>query len=145
MQMDTAIKSAVWQQFGAAIDMLDEAIRACPDELWIANLWNEPERPPAYATYWYRAFHTLLWMDLYLSATPAEDFNPPAPFLGDGLPEQPYTQDQLRAYLGQCRAKCRSTIEALTDEQARQRCPYEWVDVSYFELLLYTMRHTQEH
>jgi hypothetical protein len=143
--MDTAIKTAVWQQFGAAIDMLDDAMRACPDELWIATLWNEPDRQQEYATFWYRAYHTLLWLDLYLSASPAEDFTPPAPFLPDGLPEKPYTKDQLRAYLEHGRRKCRSTVEALTDERARQRCKYEWVDVSFFELLLYTMRHVQEH
>ncbi len=24
----------LWRQFGAAIDMLGETLRACPDELW---------------------------------------------------------------------------------------------------------------
>jgi hypothetical protein len=143
--MDTAIKTAVWQQFGAAIDMLDDAIVACPDELWSAALWNEPERQPEYATFWYRAFHTLQWLDLYLSVTSAEDFIPPAPFLPDGLPEKPYTKDQLRAYLEHSRQNCQSIVETLTDERALRRCKYEWLDVSFFELLLYTMRHVQEH
>jgi len=125
--------------------MLAEATGACPDELWIAPLWNEPHRKQEYAQFWYRVYHTLLWLDLYLSASPAEDFAPPAPFKADALPEKPYTKDQLLAYLEHCRTKCRSTVEALTDERACQRCQYEWVDVSFFELLLYTMRHVQEH
>jgi hypothetical protein len=36
---------AVWRQFGAAIDMLDDALRDCPDELWTAELWPEPAAP----------------------------------------------------------------------------------------------------
>ena len=32
--MDTAWKAALWQQFGAAIDMLENALRACPNDLW---------------------------------------------------------------------------------------------------------------
>ncbi len=143
--MDTMIKTAVWQQFGASIDMLEDAVHACPDELWIASLWNEPDRQQEYTTFWYRVYHTLLWLDLYLSASSEEDFTPPAPFTPDGLPEQPYTKDQLRGYLEHGRRKCRSTVETLTDERARQRCQYEWGDVSFLELLLYTMRHVQEH
>ena len=27
-------KTLLWEQFGAAIDMLENAMRACPDELW---------------------------------------------------------------------------------------------------------------
>jgi DinB superfamily len=143
--MDPLIKTAVWQQFGASIDMLADAMRACPDELWSAPLWNDPDGQQAYAQFWYRVYHTLSWLDLYLSGSAEEDFTPPAPFKRGVLPETPYTKDQLRAYLEHGRSKCRSTIEALTDERARQRCKYEWMDLSFFELLLYTMRHVQEH
>lgn len=31
--MDMTWKAGLWRQFGAAIDMLDNALRACPDEL----------------------------------------------------------------------------------------------------------------
>jgi hypothetical protein len=30
----TASREAIWRQFGASIDMLEGAIRACPDDLW---------------------------------------------------------------------------------------------------------------
>jgi hypothetical protein len=36
-------------------------------------------------------------------------------------------------------------IEGLTDEKARQRCRFAWGEVSFAELLLYNMRHVQEH
>lgn len=45
----------------------------------------------------------------------------------------------------QGRHKCRAAIEALTDEQARQCCRFSWGEVSFLELLLYNMRHVQEH
>jgi len=36
-------------------------------------------------------------------------------------------------------------IEALTDEQARRHCDFEWIDVSVAELMLYNLRHVQHH
>jgi uncharacterized damage-inducible protein DinB len=61
------------------------------------------------------------------------------------LPERPYTKDELRTYLEHGRRKCRATVEALTDEQSRRRCGFEWLDISVAELLLYNMRHVQHH
>lgn len=34
----TTWRTILWQQFGAAVDMLDNALRACPDELWCERL-----------------------------------------------------------------------------------------------------------
>jgi uncharacterized damage-inducible protein DinB len=79
---------------------------------------------------------------------------PPAPFTGaefdpDGVaPERPYTREELHTYLAYARQKCRTTIETLTDEQARQPYTFPWAGgrtVSYVELQLYTMRHVEEH
>lgn len=148
--MDTTLKTSIWQQFGAAIDMLDNAMMACPDEHWQARLWNAPSEPPAFSEFWYLAYHTLFWLDLYLSGS-VEGFAPPAPFTLDELdpagltPERPYTKDVLRNYLDHGRRKCRATIEALTDERAYQRCAFSWGEVGFVELLLYNMRHVQEH
>ena len=138
----------IWQQFGAAIDMLDAALRACPDDLWRAQLWDNPTERPEYAQFWYRVYHTLFWLDLYLTGA-EEGFAPPAPFTliemeEDDLPERPYTKDELQAYLEYGRRKCQATIEALTDETAQRRCRFAWGDVSFAELLLYNMRHVQE-
>ncbi|MDX2283561.1 MAG: hypothetical protein NW241_05335 [Bacteroidia bacterium] len=32
--MEPAFSRCLWQNFGAAIDMLGNAIRCCPDDLW---------------------------------------------------------------------------------------------------------------
>ena len=148
--MDTTWRTILWQQFGAAIDMLDNALRACPDSLWRDRLWNNPSDQPESSQFWYIAYHTLFWLDFYLSGS-VEGFAPPAPFTLEEmdpaglLPERPYTKEELQTYLEHGRKKCRATIEALTDEKARQRCGFEWVDVSIAELLLYNMRHVQHH
>jgi uncharacterized damage-inducible protein DinB len=122
--------------------MLENAVVACPDELW-SDRSRQPE-------FWYVAYHTLFWLDLYLSES-LEEFAPPAPFTLDELdsaglmPERPYTKDEIRAYLVHGRDKCRAMIEALTDEKAQRHCGFEWVDVSGAELILYNMRHVQHH
>ncbi len=148
--MDIPWRTIIWRQFGAAIDMLDNALRACPDELWRASLWDRPAERPEYSQFWYIVYHALFWLDLYLTGA-EEGFVPPAPFTlieqdADGpLPERPYTKDELQAYLDGCRKRCQATIEALTDEAAQRRCQFGWGEVSFAELLLYSMRHVQEH
>jgi hypothetical protein len=132
----------VWRQFGAALEMLENAVRACPSELW-----GERGRQPEF---WYVVYHTLFYLDLYLSGS-TEGFAPPAPFTLDELdpagrmPERVYTKGELLDYLGHCRAKCRATVGALTDEAARERRTFEWVEMESAELLLYNMRHVQHH
>jgi hypothetical protein len=148
--MNPALNSILWRQFGAAIDTLDNAFVACPDTLWTAELYPEPAPPVGFAAYWYNGFHTLFFLDLYLTGT-VEGFLPPAPFTLDELdpagivPEQPYSRDELRAYLVHCRAKAQATIENLTSEQAHVVCSFPWGTMSFLELQLYSMRHVQEH
>lgn len=148
--MNIPWRTIIWQQFGAAIDDLGNALRACPDELWRARLWEHPSERPEFSQFWYLVYHALFWLDLYLTGA-EEGFAPPSPFAlieqdADGpLPERPYTKDELQAYLDNCRKKCRATIEALTDEAAQRRCRFGWGEVSFAELLLYTMRHVQGH
>ncbi|MFH2054798.1 MAG: DinB family protein [bacterium] len=138
--MDDSLKLALWQQFGAAIDMLDNAILTCPEDLWSGpQLFPEP---------WQLVHHTLFWLDLYLYGA-VEGFKPPAPFALEELdpsgifPETVYTIEQLRDYLHSCREKCRKIIFELDDESAARRCRFPWGEVSYFGLLIYNLRHVQ--
>ena len=147
--MEMAWKTLIWTQFGAAIDMLDNALRACPDELWQARLYNERSVQPEFAEFWYVAYHTLFWLDFYLSES-AAGFAPPAPFtlseLEAGLfPERVYAKAELTTYLAYGRNKCQTRIETLPDLLAAQKCRVDWPEMSVAELLLYNMRHVQEH
>jgi uncharacterized damage-inducible protein DinB len=140
--MNPIWRTALWQQYGAAIDMLDNAIVACPDDVW-----SDPSRQPQF---WYVVFHTLFFLDFYLSET-QEGFVPPPPFTLSELdpagvvPEVSYTKEELRQYLAHGRAKCRATIEAMTDERAARSCHYGWLDINVANLLMYNMRHVQHH
>lgn len=130
--------------------MLEDALFACPDELWHTCLWDTRSEQSGYSQFWYLVYHTLFWLDLYLSGA-VEGFTPPTPFTLDELdpagllPERPYTKDELQIYLGYCYRKCQAIIAALTDETAQRRCQFRWGDLSFVELLLYNMRHVQEH
>lgn len=144
--MDITWRAVLWQQFGAAIDMLANAVNACPDELWRDQIWIDPTDAPEYSEFWFVAYHSIVWLDRYISGSP-KDFVPPAPFIPGRLPEDPYNKEQLLAYLERCRLKCREALETLTDEKASQRCLFPWDDdpISFAELQLYCMRHVQEH
>lgn len=141
--MESIWRTSVWQQFGAAIDMFEDAITLCPDDLWTTVLWQDPD-DVRYGELWFVAFHTLCWLDIFLTGS-EKGFAPPPPFTRTSLPDQPYTKVQILAYVGHCRSKCRSTIMALTEEQAQQRCVFGWMEPSFLELQLYSMRHVQEH
>ena len=139
--METSWNVIIWQQFGASIEMLENAMIACPREVW-----SDHSRPE----FWYVAYHTLFWLDLYLSESP-EGFVPPSPFTLDELdpagiiPERPYSKDELLIYLEHGREKCHDALARLTDEKARQRCAVARFDFSVAELMLYNLRHVQHH
>ncbi len=129
--------------------MLDDALRACPDELWQERLYNERSVQPEFAEFWYVVYHTLFWLDFYLSDT-AEGFAPPAPFTlsefeAGLLPERVYTKAELQTYLEHGRNTCRAKLETLADALIPQRSRPDWPEMSVAELLLYNMRHVQEH
>jgi hypothetical protein len=141
--MDTTLKALLWDQFGAAIDMLDDALRLCPDGLWTTTVWKDSD-DARYGQFWFIAYHTVFWLDLYLAGY-SDGFKPPSPFIRGKLPDAPYAKDAVRAYLHGCRQKCQSIIEGLTDERASQTCTFSWIEASYLEMQLYSMRHVQEH
>ncbi len=140
--MNATLKAILWPELGAAIDMLENALLACPD-----GLWGDPSREPQF---WYVVYHTLFWLDVHLSGS-VEGFAPPAPFgleefdPAGPLPDRTYAKEELRSYLAHDREKCRATIEALTEETAARRCVFGWGEVSFAELLLCSMRHVQHH
>jgi len=140
--MEDKWKVVVWQQFGATIDMLENAMHACPGELW-----NDRTQQPEF---WYLVYHTLFWLDFYLSDS-ASSFVPPLPFTLDEmdpegvLPEHPYTTDELQNYLEHGREKCRGLIAALNEERVAKNVAIGSFEGSRMELLLYNLRHVQHH
>lgn len=138
--MNNDLKNTLWRQFGAAIDMLESAMHACPRELW-GDRTRQPE-------FWYVTYHTLFWLDYYLSES-AEGFTSPAPFgleeldPAGVLPSRVYTKDELLSYLEYGRERCRKAILALTEKNAHQSCGSKRPELTNLEVLLYNMRHVQ--
>lgn len=152
-QVTTIIDNEMlWRQLGAAIDMLGDALRDCPDELWEKHLWeDQPDQWVAsgFSAFWYLGYHALFWLDLYLTGA-EEGFTPPAPFdLVEMYPNEvlprTYTRDELLGYLETCRRKGRETIGSLSNEQAIRLYRFAWGELSFAELQLYNLRHVQEH
>jgi hypothetical protein len=142
----------LWRQFGAAIDSFGGTMRDCLDELWEEPLWpDQPDQWVArgFSRFWYQCYHTLFWLDLYLTGA-EEGFLPPAPFdlvemeAGEVLPRT-YTRAELLGYLEICRQRCQRTIAAMSEEQAGRICRFAWGDLTFAELQLYNLRHVQEH
>lgn len=137
--METLLKEVMWKQFGASIDMFQNAVRACPDDLWDTD-----------SKYWYIVYHTLFFLDYYLTTDP-DNFSPPPPFTlsefdPDGeMPERVFTKEEMMTYLNHCRNKCHDLIAGLNAVTAENRWKNEYRDYSIPEILLYNMRHVQHH
>ncbi len=134
-------------QFRAALAMLEQAIERCP-----APLWNDPsDKVP----FWRIAYHALFYTHLYLQDS-VEAFTPwsghrehyqflgPLPWPPHALPAigEPYAVEDLRAYLSFCRQQIEDRI-ARVDLDAASGFP--WLPMNKLELLLYTLRHLQQH
>jgi DinB superfamily len=141
--MTEELKSMLWFQFGASMDMLENAIIACPENVWSGGSRTEFE-------FWYLVYHTLFWLDYYSSESP-DRFAPPAPYTlsefdpAGVYPDRVYKKAEMLAYLEYGREKVRRLIDELTPETMALRFKNEYRDYSRFEILLYNMRHVQHH
>jgi hypothetical protein len=136
------LKKIIWSQLGASVKMLENAISSCPDKLWADGSLPKP--------YWSQVYHSLFYLDLYLSESPTL-MNSPSRFkpLERGpagpVPPKAYSREEMLEYLEYGRAKAKATIDALTEEAIITECAFSWVGVSVAELFFYNSRHVQHH
>ena len=147
--MINVLKENLWSQFGATIDMLQNAIEKCPDELWSSN-----------RRFFYMSYHTVVFLDYYLTIPP-KNFTSPLPFtlidqnkipadaIDDLQPDRFYTKIEILDYLNFSRGKCRKLISSLTEAGLNERFVEDLdqgrMDYPILEILLYNMRHVQHH
>lgn len=137
--MEKSLRETLWKQFGATIDMLENAISLCPE-----SIWSSDER------FWYAAYHTIFYLDYYLDTEPSQ-FEPPSPFTlsefdpTGKMPDRVYTKSELLDYLEFARRKCFDLINDLTEENTQKRFENEYRNYNRFEIILYNMRHVQHH
>lgn len=140
--METTWRGALASHLGGALDMLEGAIGACPDDLW----GDRKRRPEV----WYLVYHTLFFLDYYLSES-SEGFAPPPPFNLDELdpsgilPDRVYSRAEMLAYLAYGRRKAAAVFADLDEERAHRRSGFARPEGSVAELHLMTLRHVQHH
>jgi len=137
--MDHPLKNFLWEQIGASIDMLENAIAACSNDNWNSE-----------SQFWYVCYHTLFFLDYYLDENP-DQFAPPQPFTMSEFdpanlrPYQVYTKVELTEYCEYCRSKCKSVVGKLNCQNAENRFINDYRDYSFLEILIYNLRHVQHH
>lgn len=134
------LKEELWRQFGASLDMFENAIRQCPN-----SLWDDPKR-----NFCYNAYHSLFYIDYYSTIEPenfsqSEPFNKDKDSVGDTVTTPVYTKEELLEYAQYCREKSRLLIAGLTPEKANMRWINKWKNYSMIEIIIYNMRHLQHH
>jgi hypothetical protein len=136
------VKTILTGQFEAALCMMDRCIRACPPEHWEGKIAN--------GTFRWVAYHTLFWVDLYLSPGD-EDAFVLRDFHHRGGDEREDTacaglgKDETLAYVAICRQKMLETVALETAESLQGPCGFSYRKITRGELHLYNLRHVQHH
>lgn len=136
-------KSALEGQYLATVDMLENAMKACPPQIW------DDANAPIQRKFWYLAYHTIFWLDHDVSPSP-DSYRPPEPFtLGEldpaGVyPERTYTVNELLGYLEVARARLRATLARVDEATAHEPAVFR-AKLSVLEMHLYGLRHIQHH
>lgn len=155
--MVETFKQTLWQNFGAAIDMLKNAISAYPDDLWHSE-----------TKFFYLSYHTVIFLDYYLTI-PARDFLPALPYtitpeielpsgaVDDVIPNEYYSKQAMLSYLLSIRAKGKELITHAPAHKLSARwideadihlhglCSSIVVNYTVLEILFYNLRHVQHH
>jgi hypothetical protein len=154
--MKNSLYKEMWSQFGAAIDMFENAVEKCPDKLWNYNYKTEAEVTDPKdinelrSCFWYVAYHTLFFLDYYLDLKP-HSFKMPVAFhqreedFDEVLPPKFYSKEELLDYIKHCRYKLQVLLSDMDDEKAALRWKTSWRDFSITEMCLYNLRHVQHH
>jgi hypothetical protein len=136
------VKTILTGQFEAALCMLNEGVRKCPQEHWERKIANHTFRQIAY--------HTLFFVDLYLSPNEegfklrdfhhrgGDERSSKAPSIG-------LAKDETLSYLAICRKKAVETLASETPGSLERESGFSWPPFSRGELHLYNIRHVQHH
>jgi DinB superfamily len=135
------VKQMLTGQFEASLAMLNQCIEACPPEHWEGKI--------AQGTFRWVAYHTLFFVDLYLT-TNEESFELRDIHENGGderrpVPSVGLSKDDLLKYVPICRQKMLASIAAETPESLAGPSGFSWYTCSRGELHLVNIRHIQHH
>jgi hypothetical protein len=131
---------AIGSQYHAALEMLEKAVAACPDEMW--NATEDRNR------FWHVAYHTTFFTHLYLQDSreqfvPWEKHRQEVVGLSSDVGSiEPYNKEDVLAYVAFCRRVVDEKVPAL-DLGAPSGFP--WLQFDKLELQFYNVRHLQHH
>jgi len=135
------VQTILTSQFEAALAMLKQCVQACPSEHYEGKIAKDSFRTIAY--------HTLFWVDYYLSpgedAFELRDLNHRG---GDDrvLESSPgLTRDETLSYVEICRQKLVEALAVETPESLAAPSGFSRFSFSRGELHLYNLRHIQHH
>lgn len=130
------------RHFEPTLEMLRRAIQACPDELW--------DGQDEGTAFWQYAYHTLFWLDFWLSDSP-EGFTAPSFHTRDALletgetPSVTFSREQIADYLEQVYTKCTAFFDGLTPDTLVQESEFFERMWAVGDRILGQIRHVQHH
>ncbi len=134
-------RAIIISQYLAALEMLKQAILACPEALWFD--------PNDHNKFSQIAYHALYWTHAYMNESeqmfqPWSGHRDEYRLAGGGVagPIAPASKALILEYLAFCQQQVAEKIPTM-DLDAPSG--FEWVPMSKFELLLYSLRHIQHH
>ena len=136
------VKTILTGQFEAALCMLNDCLVRCPPEHWEDKIANDSFRQVAY--------HTLFFVDLYMSPT-EEAFalrdlhHRGGDERASTMPSLGLPKDDALAYVRICRQKTLYTLASETARSLQGPSGFSRVPFSRGELHLQSLRHVQHH
>jgi hypothetical protein len=135
------VKHMFVSQYEASLAMLNQCIAACPEDCW--------EDTIAQGTFRWVTYHTLFFVDLYLTANEGAfelrdlherggDERGPEACVG-------LSKEEALAYVAICRQKALDSINAETEESLAGTSGYSWYSCTRGELHVINIRHVQHH
>jgi uncharacterized damage-inducible protein DinB len=134
-------KQVLTAQFEASLSMLNDCIKSCPEEHWDGRI--------ATVTFKQVAYHTLFYVDLYLTRNEESfqlrDFHTPGGDERNPFPSPGLSRDVTLSYVQICRQKMIDSIASETSESLAGPSGFSWYKVTRGEMHLINIRHIQHH
>jgi hypothetical protein len=137
------VQSVIIDQYGAAWEMLKQAIIKCPPARW--------DDPQGRKQFWLVAYHAIFYTHLYLSDNlgtfkPWEKYRQGIHRLGPA-PEraevgEPFSPEEMLEFLELCR---KTVTERVPSFDLDAESGFDWLPFNKLELQLYNIRHLQHH
>ena len=135
-------KEVIKSQYHASLEMFQQVVEACPEELWASSDFKNQ--------FWNIAAHTLFYTHFYLHRSEeayepwtgisisSRSFGPPE----DGGEKAPATTAEVLEYIDYLKGR----IDPMVDDlDLTAESGFYWLPFNKFELQFYNIRHVMQH